>query len=79
MDVDEFRNILLDRIENMILKDDLGEPNFVQKIFNGKQSTHIKSTECEHESKREEDFSSICVEVKDYDNLHNSLKNYFKV
>ena len=47
MDVDEFRNILLDRIENLIVKEE-GEENFVKKLFNGKQITFIKSKECEH-------------------------------
>lgn len=46
MDVDEFKNILLDRVENLVIKND--EKNFIQKIFNGKHATYIKSKECEH-------------------------------
>lgn len=44
MDVDEFRNVLLDRIEKLLPKDN----NLIQQIFNGKQTTIIKSQECIH-------------------------------
>lgn len=46
MDVDEFRSILLDRIENLVLKKEGESRNFIQQIFNGKQVTLIKSKEC---------------------------------
>jgi ubiquitin carboxyl-terminal hydrolase 34 len=48
MDVDEFRNMLFDRIESLLPK----EYNFMPKIFNGKLASVIKSLECEHQSTR---------------------------
>lgn len=56
MDVDEFRNILLDRLENVIVenKKEAENRNFIQRIFNGKQATIVTGRECDHVSRKEE-------------------------
>lgn len=60
------------------MKSENEKNDFVQRIFNGKQLTIIKGKDCDHRSTREEDFSSICLEVKGLKNLGNSLLHYFK-
>lgn len=62
----------------MVIKPNTEGKNFVQEIFNGKQLTIIKSKDCSHQSSREEDFSSICLEVKGLKNLDAALQHYFK-
>ncbi|KAF9350177.1 hypothetical protein BGX34_001374 [Mortierella sp. NVP85] len=74
MDVDEFFNILFDRLENSV-KDTPQEYLFKQQ-YGGKLVQQIKSKDCEHISEREDSFFSIQCEVKNKKTLEESLQLY---
>ncbi|KAF8979549.1 hypothetical protein BGZ46_005284 [Entomortierella lignicola] len=74
MDVDEFFNILFDRLENSV-KNTPQEELFKQQ-YGGKLVQQIKSKDCEHISEREDSFFSIQCEVKNKKTLEESLQLY---
>ncbi|KAF9938245.1 hypothetical protein BGZ67_000390 [Mortierella alpina] len=74
MDVDEFFNILFDRLESSV-KGTLQEELFKQQ-YGGKLVQQIKSKDCEHISEREDSFFSIQCEVKNKKTLEESLQLY---
>ncbi|KAF9939593.1 hypothetical protein BGZ65_010060 [Modicella reniformis] len=74
MDVDEFFNILFDRLENSV-KSTPQEQLFKQQ-YGGKLVQQIKSKDCEHISEREDSFFSIQCEVKNKKTLEESLQLY---
>jgi len=74
MDVDEFFNILFDRLENSV-KSTPQEYLFKQQ-YGGKLVQQIKSKDCEHISEREDSFFSIQCEVKNKKTLEESLQLY---
>lgn len=74
MDVDEFFNLLFDRIENE-LHDEQVKSQF-KSIYGGHLVQQVKSKECPHISEREEAFSAIQCDIKGKSNLHESLKAY---
>ncbi|KAI7819439.1 hypothetical protein BC939DRAFT_460245, partial [Gamsiella multidivaricata] len=74
MDVDEFFNILFDRLENSV-KSTPQELLFKQQ-YGGKLVQQIKSKDCEHISEREDSFFSIQCEVKNKKTLEESLQLY---
>ncbi|KAF9352724.1 hypothetical protein BGX26_009493 [Mortierella sp. AD094] len=74
MDVDEFFNILFDRLENSV-KSTPQEELFKQQ-YGGKLVQQIKSKDCEHISEREDSFFSIQCEVKNKKTLEESLQLY---
>ncbi|KAG0203301.1 hypothetical protein BGX28_004397 [Mortierella sp. GBA30] len=74
MDVDEFFNILFDRLESSV-KSTPQEDLFKQQ-YGGKLVQQIKSKDCEHISEREDSFFSIQCEVKNKKTLEESLQLY---
>lgn len=74
MDVDEFYNLLFDRIENE-LHDEKVKAHF-KSIYGGHILQQVKSRECPHVSEREEAFSAIQCDIKGKSNLFESLKAY---
>ena len=74
MDVDEFFNLLFDRLESQIL--DQGAKIRFKSLYGGQTIQQIKSKECEHVSERPEAFAVLPVEIKEKYRLEDSLKAY---
>ncbi|KAK9465510.1 hypothetical protein V1512DRAFT_45719 [Lipomyces arxii] len=74
MDVDEFYNLLFDRIEGQI--SDASMKEAIKKCYGGSLLTQIKSKECAHVSERTEAFSAIQCDIKGKQNLIESLNSY---
>lgn len=73
MDVDEFFNLLFDRLEGQI---DHSARNAFKSIYGGQLVQQVKSKECEHISERFEPFSAVQVEIKGKARLEDSLRAY---
>ena len=67
MDVDEYCNLLMDRIEASIK----GSPNqdFVKRNFGGILSNEIIGKTCPHYSEREEPFFALSLAIKNKKNI----------
>lgn len=74
MDVDEFFNILFDRLESSVKS--TPQEELFRKQYGGKLVQQIKSKDCEHISEREDSFFSIQCEVKNKKSLEESLQLY---
>lgn len=74
MDVDEFFNLLFDRLEGQILSPT--DKKKFRSFYGGEIVQQIKSKECEHISERIESFSAIQCEIKDRSSLEESLQTY---
>ncbi|KAK5956953.1 hypothetical protein OHC33_002442 [Knufia fluminis] len=74
MDVDEFFNLLFDRLEAQII--DPGAREAFKAMYGGQLVQQIKSKECEHVSERLEPFSAIQIEIKGKSGLEEGLKAY---
>ena len=74
MDVDEFFNLLFDRLEGQI-SDNRARAQF-KSFYGGETLQQIKSKECEHISERPESFAVLPVEIKGKSRLEDSLKAY---
>ena len=74
MDVDEFFNLLFDRIETNIVNEE--HKMAFRSFYGGQVIQQIKSTECEHVSERPEPFSVVPVEIKGKSSLNESLRAY---
>lgn len=74
MDVDEFFNLLFDRLEAQILAPEARKT--FRSFYGGQLVQQIKSKECEHISERLEPFSAIQCEIKGKHSLEDSLKAY---
>ncbi|CAD8072236.1 unnamed protein product [Paramecium sonneborni] len=72
MDVDEFCNLLMDRIELNIKS--TSEEDLVKKNFGGVQSNEIIGKTCPHYSEREEPFFAISLPVANKKNLEECLQ-----
>lgn len=73
MDVDEFFNLLFDRLEGQI---DGPAREVFKSIYGGQLVQQVKSKECEHISERLEPFSAVQVEIKGKARLEDSLRAY---
>lgn len=73
MDVDEFFNLLFDRLEGQI---DRRARGVFRSIYGGHLVQQVKSKECEHISERLEPFSAVQVEIKGKARLEDSLRAY---
>ncbi|OCT53191.1 putative ubiquitin C-terminal hydrolase [Cladophialophora carrionii] len=73
MDVDEFFNLLFDRIEGQI---DPSARDTFKSMYGGQLVQQVKSKECEHISERLEPFSAVQVEIKGKARLEDSLRAY---
>jgi ubiquitin carboxyl-terminal hydrolase 34 len=76
MDVDEFFNLLFDRIEGQFKN--MEERSRFRQLYGGVLRHTIKSKECTHVSSREEDFAAIQCDVRGKQNLEESLASYVK-
>ncbi|OAP58303.1 hypothetical protein AYL99_07393 [Fonsecaea erecta] len=73
MDVDEFFNLLFDRLEGQI--DPSARVTF-RSMYGGQLVQQVKSKECDHISERLEPFSAVQVEIKGKARLEDSLRAY---
>lgn len=62
MDVDEFFNMLMDRLETQVKGSD--NEQFVKKHFAGVLSNEFICKGCPHYSEREEPFFTVSLQVK---------------
>ncbi|KAI3646137.1 hypothetical protein MP228_009065 [Amoeboaphelidium protococcarum] len=76
MDVDEFYNVFLDKVEGIVK--DTDQQDIVKTVFGGQLLQQIKSRDCEHVSERREAYYSIQCEVKNQQSLVDSLHNFIK-
>jgi ubiquitin carboxyl-terminal hydrolase 34 len=74
MDVDEFFNLLFDRLESQTSS--AASKRALSAFFGGETIQQIKSKECEHVSERPESFSVLPVEIKGKHSLLESLEAY---
>lgn len=74
MDVDEFFNLLFDRIEGQF--GGLEDRSKFRRLYGGVLCHTIKSRECLHVSSREEDFAAIQCDVRGKTTLEDSLASY---
>ena len=74
MDVDEFFNLLFDRLEAQIVDTDARDA--FKAFYGGQLVQQIKSKECEHVSERLEPFSAVQVEIKGKSRLEDGLAAY---
>lgn len=74
MDVDEFFNLLFDRLESQISNPQ--DKSTFRSLYGGQLVQQIKSRECDHISERLEPFSAIQCEIKGKLTLEDSLRAY---
>lgn len=74
MDVDEFFNLLFDRLENEMPTEHIKA--LFRSFYGGNLVQQVKSKECQHVSERTEAFSAIQCDIKGKSTLHESLKAY---
>ena len=76
MDVDEFFNMFMDKLENLIK----GTPQekVIDEHFGGKFANELIFKECPHQSERLEPFNSIAVQVKNKNTLEKGLEAFVK-
>lgn len=74
MDVDEFYNLLFDRLESQLSTDD--QKRRLRGIYGGQLVQQIKSRECTHVSERFEPFSAIQCDINGKRTLQESLEAY---
>ncbi|KAL7275754.1 hypothetical protein RUND412_001304 [Rhizina undulata] len=74
MDVDEFFNLIFDRLESQMPTPEL--KTAFRSYYGGHLVQQVKSKECSHISEREEPFSAIQCDIKGKTSLQESLKAY---
>lgn len=74
MDVDEFYNLLFDRLEGNCVTE--ADKRKVRSFYGGKLVQQIKSKECPHISGRSEDFCAIQCDIMGKKSLQESLQAY---
>lgn len=72
MDVDEFCNLLMDRIELNVKS--TSDEDLVKRFFGGVMSNEIIGKTCPHYSEREEPFFAISLPVANKKNLEECLQ-----
>jgi ubiquitin C-terminal hydrolase len=73
MDVDEFSNLLMDRLEHGIKGS--GDEDLIKKHFGGIISNEIICRTCPHSSEREEPFFALSLPVKNKKSVELSLRS----
>jgi len=76
MDIDEFSNILFDRLEDQMRL--TSHPTLINDMFGGVFSNEIVCKGCPHFSETEEQFLSISLTVKNKKNIYQSLDTMIK-
>lgn len=74
MDVDEFFNLIFDRLEGQMPSMEL--KSSFRSHYGGQLVQQVKSNECPHISERTEPFSAIQCDIKGKSTLQESLKAY---
>ena len=74
MDVDEFYNLLFDRLESQMFRRE--DKQKFSSFFSGEVVQQIKSRDCKHISERTEKISAIQCEIQGKQNLLESLRAY---
>lgn len=74
MDVDEFYNLLFDRLESQIVDED--SKRVFKSFYGGELVQQIKSKECEHVSERTEPFNAVQVDIRGKSGLAEGLAAY---
>lgn len=74
MDVDEFYNLLFDRLESQIV--DVDAKQVFKSFYGGELVQQIKSRECEHVSERTEPFNAVQVDIRGKAGLAEGLAAY---
>ena len=74
MDVDEFFNYFLDKLEGFLK--DTPYQTLIKQHFGGLQVTELIGKDCTHRSERYEPFLSISVEVKNKKSLQEGLESF---
>lgn len=75
-DVDEFFDMLVDRIESLIKG--TNQEKVMNNLFRGVCANELICKDCPHYSEREEPFRAISLQVKNKHTVHESLKYYVK-
>jgi ubiquitin carboxyl-terminal hydrolase 9/24 len=71
MDIDEFFNNLMDRIEDAIKP--TPQSKIIQRVFGGSLSNELIFKGCPHYSEREEPFMALSLPVKNKKSVKESL------
>lgn len=74
MDVDEFYNLLFDRLEWQFLVP--AERDALKSLYGGQLVQQIKSRDCDHISETFENFTTVQLEIKGRKGLEDSLRAY---
>ena len=73
-DSQEFFNTLCDKIENILKKTKY--KYIIDNIFTGKMCSSVICEKCNTVSNRLEDFYNLTLEIKNFNNLYDSLKKF---
>jgi len=73
MDVDEYLNILMERLEAQ-----LEDKEILKEHFQGVMTHEIRSKDCQHSSKKEELFLAVSLSMKHKKTLHQALQELVK-
>lgn len=74
MDVDEFYNLLFDRLEWQFLVP--AEKEALKSLYGGQLVQQIKSRDCDHISETFENFTTVQLEIRGKRGLEDSLRAY---
>jgi ubiquitin carboxyl-terminal hydrolase 34 len=74
MDVDEFYNLLFDRLEWQFLVP--AEKETLKSLYGGQLVQQIKSRDCDHISETFENFTTVQLEIRGKRGLEDSLRAY---
>ena len=72
MDVDEFFNMFLEKVETLMKNTE--RKQLIQDIFSGKVCNQVISKECEHVSETQEAFNTLSLTVKGKASIEESLE-----
>lgn len=76
MDADEFLNMFLDRLENLVKG--TKQQHFIKNLFGGCVSNELICKGCPHYSEREEPFTTISLQVKNKKSIFQSLNAFIE-
>jgi hypothetical protein len=76
-DIQEMLRVLLDKLEEQLKGSNLD--GMVQRLFAGKVQSYIRCVHVNFESKREEDFYDIQLDVKGCKNVYDSFRKYIEI
>ncbi|KAH3756594.1 Ubiquitin carboxyl-terminal hydrolase 34 [Pelomyxa schiedti] len=77
MDANEFFNMVFDKMETT-LKKIPSQKDLLKQVFSGTLSQQLIPKECSHASRREENFYSLSVEIKNKKNIQEALNLFIE-